>query len=72
MGYLALVGLDDRLDAFRPAPPGLEIESSNRETFEFDNLDPGLVWGANLVGRVVGLRLKLRYANWSCHVSLLV
>ena len=72
MGDLTLVGLDDRLDAFRPAPPGLEVESPNRESLELNNLDPSLVRGANLIGRAVGLHLELRYVNWSCHVLLLV
>jgi hypothetical protein len=51
VGDLTLVGLDDRLDAFRPAPPGLEVESPNRESLELNDLDPSLVRGANLVGR---------------------
>jgi hypothetical protein len=50
MGDLTLVGLDDWLDAFRPAPPGLEVESPNRESLDLNDLDPSLVQGANLVG----------------------
>jgi hypothetical protein len=35
--YLAEVGLDYRLDAFRPAPAGLKIESPDREVFVLTN-----------------------------------
>src|SRR2546426_3669455 len=68
---LALVGLNDRFDAFRPAPPRLEVETPDREPLKLNDLDPGLVRGANLVGRAVGLHLELRYCNWSRHVFLL-
>ena len=39
MGDLALIGLHDRLHAFRPAPTRLDVESPDRKPLELDDFD---------------------------------
>jgi len=36
MGDLALIGLHDRLHAFRPAPTRLDVESPDRKPLELE------------------------------------
>ncbi len=36
-----MVGFGNRFDALRPPPSGFEIESTDGEAFQLDDLDPG-------------------------------
>src|SRR5215831_6285127 len=49
---LALLGSDDRLDALRPPPPGLEGEAGHRSASHPDYLGLRLVRRTSLVGRI--------------------
>jgi hypothetical protein len=49
MRHLATVGFDDRLNAFRPPPPGLEDESTQSKIAEPNDFNPRFVWRPNFV-----------------------
>src|SRR5947199_10346224 len=65
MVSLAAIGSDDRLDTVGPSPPGLECRSPDRLALEVHHVDPALVEGTRLIGRVEGLLHAL------CHHGLL-
>src|SRR5437763_9492727 len=65
MVSLAAIGSDDRLDTVGPSPPGLECRSPDRLALEVHHVDPALVEGTWLVGRVEALLHAL------CHDRLL-
>ena len=59
MTDLAAVGVDGWLHAFRPSPPRLENETSDREAFKPNYFNPRFARGPDLVRFVVRFGFKL-------------
>src|SRR5207244_2208147 len=64
VGNLAAVRSDNRLDALRPPPSWLEIQSPHRVSWKPDDLDTRLAWSAHLVWSVMRLGLEFRDREW--------
>src|ERR1700693_1453552 len=67
MTDLAAVGVDGWLHAFRPSPPRLENETSDREAFKPNYFNSRFARGPALVRFVVRFGFKLFDIHTSCH-----